>query len=81
MKWRDRSFQKGLGYDLEKMLYPVHRDMMFLIADKYQRQPYLKSLATEMALGLVKYVSDLVCWVDDTYESFLDEGNDREDVW
>ena len=24
-KWRDKSLQTGLGYDLEKMLYPVHR--------------------------------------------------------
>ena len=34
-RWRDKSFQTGLGYGLEKMLDPVHRDIKLIIADQY----------------------------------------------
>ena len=34
-----------------------------------------------MALRLVEFISDLVCWVDDTYESLLAGSNVKEDLW
>ena len=34
-----------------------------------------------MALRSVDFVSALVRWVDDTYESLHDRGNVKEDVW
>ena len=34
-----------------------------------------------MALRSVEFVSDLVRWVDDTYESLLTGGNFKENVW
>ena len=35
-KWRAKSLQTGLGYDLEKMLDTMHRDTKLIIAEKYQ---------------------------------------------
>ena len=74
-KWRYKSLQKGLGYDLEKMLDSMHRGIKLIIAEKYQRHPSLKALATEMDLRLVEFVSALVRWVDYTYESLLTGGS------
>ena len=65
-KWRDKISQTGFGYDLEKLLDPVHQDIKLIIAEKYQRHPSHKSLDTEMDLMLVEFVSALACWVDDT---------------
>ena len=59
-KWRDNIFQTGLVYDLQKMLDPVHRDIKSIIAVQYQRHPYLKGLATDIAIRLVEFVSALV---------------------
>ena len=52
-----------------------------IIAEKHLRCPYLKELATEMALNLVECVSVLVRWVDDTFKSLLSGGNVKEYVW
>ena len=60
---------------------PVHWDIKLIIAEQYQCHPYLKALATEMALRSVEFVSDLVRWVDDTYESLHDGCNVKEYVW
>ena len=35
----------------------------------------------EMALSSVEFFSDLVYWVDDTFESLLDGRTVKEDVW
>ena len=80
-KWRDKILNIGLGYELEKMLYLIHCDIKLIPAEKYQRHPYLKVLATEMSLRQVQFVSALIRWVDGTYESFLAGGNVKEDVW
>ena len=63
----DTILQTVLGYDLEKMLDPVHRDINLIITEQYQRHPFLKVLATEMDHRSVEFISDLVRWVDDTY--------------
>ena len=63
------------------MLDPVHQDIKLIIADQYQRHLSLKALAKYMALRSVEFVSALVCWIDDTYESLLTGGNSKEDVW
>ena len=62
-------------------MYPVHRDIKLIIAEKYNHHPSLTALAIDMALRLVEFVSDLVHWVDDTYESLLAGGNAKEGVW
>ena len=71
----------GLGYELENMLDPVHHEIKLIIAEKYQRHSYLKALATEMDLRLLGFVSVLVRWVDDTYESLISGVNIKEYVW
>ena len=73
--------QKGLGYDLEKILDLVQRDIKLIIAEQYQRHPSLKALATEMDIRSVEFVSALFRWVDYTYESLLAGGNVKEYVW
>ena len=60
---------------------PVHRDIKLIIMEQYQSHMYLKGLVTEMDLRLVEFVSVLVRWVDDIFESLLDEVNGKEDVW
>ena len=60
---------------------PVHRDIKLIIMDQYQSHMSLKGLATEMDLRLVEFVSVLVRWVDDIFESLFDEVNGKEDVW
>ena len=60
---------------------PVHRDIKLIIMDQYQSHMSLKGLATEMDLRLVEFVSVLVRWVDDIFESLIDEGNGKEYVW
>ena len=55
-RWRDKSFQTGLGYGLEKMLDSVHQYIKLITAEHYQRHAYLKALATEMALSSVEFV-------------------------
>ena len=73
VRWREKS--------LQKMLDPVHRDIKLIIAERYQRHPSLKALATEMALRPIEFVSDLLRWVDYTYESLISGGNVKEYVW
>ena len=46
VRWRDKSFQTGLGYGLDKMFNSVHHDIKLIIVEQYQRHPYLKALAT-----------------------------------
>ena len=70
-----------MGYYFEKNFDPVHRDIKLIIVEQYQRPPSLKALDMEMALRSVEFVSDLVRWVDDTYESLLAGGNPKEGVW
>ena len=79
-QWRDKSLQTGLGYELENILDPVHRDIKLITAEQYQRHLSLKALSTEMALRSVEFVSDLVRWFDDTYESLSAVGNAKEYV-
>ena len=74
-KWRKNYLQTGLGYHIEKMLDPVHRDIKIIIIMEYQTYPLLRALATEMALKAVIFISALVIWIDDTYESLLAGGN------
>ena len=62
------------------MLDPVHRYIKIIVADQYQSPPSLKSLTTEMVPSSVEFVSALVLWVDDTYESLLSGGNFKEVV-
>ena len=59
---------------------PVHRDIKLIITDKYQRRLSLKALATDMVIRSVEFVSDLVRWVDDTYESLIYGGTVKEYV-
>ena len=59
VKWRDNSFQTGLGYDLDNMLDLVHCDIKLIIVDKYQRHLSLKALAKKMALSSIEFVSAL----------------------
>ena len=80
-KCRNNSLQTCLGYDLEKILDLVQRDIKLIIAEQYHRHPSLKALATEMALRSVEFVFALVRWVDGTYYSLLAGGNIKEDVW
>ena len=80
-KWRYKSLQTGLFYDLEKMLDPVHHDIKFITAGKYQCHPSLKEMATEMYLRLVEFVSAFVCWVDDRYEPLIAGGNVKGYMW
>ena len=63
------------------MLDPVHQDIKLIIAEQYQRHPSLKSLATEMDIRSVEFVSALVSWVDYIYKSLLAGGNVKEYVW
>ena len=79
-KWRNNYFQTGLGYDIEKILDPIHRDIKIIIAMKYQPSPPLRAMATEMALKTVKFISILVRWIDDTYESLLVGVNMKEGI-
>ena len=80
-KWRYKSFQTGFSYDLDNMLDPLHRDIKLIIAEQYQNHPSLKALDIDIALSLVEFVSDLVRWVDYTYNSLLAVGNVKEYVW
>ena len=47
---------------------------------KYHPYPPLRTLTTEMTLKAVEFISALVTWIDDTYESLLVGGNIKEDV-
>ena len=47
---------------------------------KYHPYPLLRTLTTEMTLKSVEFISALVTWIDDTYESLLVGGNIKEDV-
>ena len=80
-KWRDKSFHIGLGYDLDKMVDPIHGDIKLIISEQCQRHPSLKALSTDMALVYVEFFLPLVHWFDDTYDSLLYGGNINEDVW
>ena len=62
------------------MLDPVHRDINLITEEQYQCHPSLKALATEMDLRPVEFVSALVRWVDDTFESLLSGVNVKEYV-
>ena len=66
-KWRNKYLQTCLGYDIEKFLGPVYRDIRMIIDVQYQPYPPLRALATEMALKAVEFISSLVRWIDDTY--------------
>ena len=57
------------------MVDPVHRDTKMIIAMQYQSYPPVRSLDTEMALKAVEFISALVRWIDDNYESLLAVGN------
>ena len=59
---------------------PVHRDIKMIITMQYHTYPPLRALATEMALKAVKFISAIVGWVDNTYESLFVLGNIKEDV-
>ena len=50
-KWHNKYLQMGLGYDIEKMLEPVHQDINMIIKMKYQSYP---------PLNLTIYMSELV---------------------
>ena len=80
-KWRNKSLQTGIGYNINKSLEPVHQDMKIIIAIQYQPYPPLRDLATEMALKVVKFISALFKWIVDTYKSLLAGGIIKEDVW
>ena len=60
-KWRYNSLQTGSGYELEKMLDPVHQDIKLIITNQYQCHLSLKALDTEMSLRSVHFVSALFC--------------------
>ena len=60
------------------MLYPVHHDIKLIVAEKYQRYPFLRPMATELDLRSVEFFSDLFRWVRDTYESLLWEEMTRK---
>ena len=34
-----------------------------------------------MALKSIKFIYDLFTWIDDTYESLMEERNIKDDVW
>ena len=59
-KWRNKSLQKGLGYDLEKMLDPIHGYIKLIITDQYKSHPNLKEMDTEMSLRSVEFLSSLL---------------------
>ena len=69
--WHHKSLQTGLGYNIEKMLDPVHHEIKIIISMEYQTYPLLRALATEMALEAVEFISSLVRWIDDTYKLLL----------
>ena len=62
------------------MLDPVHWDINMIIAMQCQPHPPLRALTTEVALQAITFISALVMWIDDTYESILEGGNIKEDV-
>ena len=80
-KWRNKSLQTDLGYDIEKILYPVHQDTKMIITVQYNSYPPLRALATEMALKAIEFISALVSWIDDTYGLLLSGGTVKEYVW
>ena len=79
-KWRNKSLQTDLGYDIEKILYPVHQDTKMIITVQYNSYPPLRALATKMTLKAVGFISALVRWIGDTYELLLLGGNVKDDV-
>ena len=80
-KWSNNSLHIGLGYDIEEMLDPVHWYIKMVISVQYQPYPHIRALDTAMALKALEFISALVRWIDDTYESLLVGGNTKEDVW
>ena len=60
---------------------PFYRDTKSITAEQYHRHLSPKALDTGMDLSLVNFVSNLVRWVDDTYEYLLAGGNSKEYVW
>ena len=52
-KLRKKSLQTGLGYDIEKMLDPVHWYIKMIITIQYHSYPPLRAMATEMALKAI----------------------------
>ena len=80
-KWRNKYLQTGLGYEIEEMLDPVHWDIKMIITIKYQSYPHLRALVTEISLKSIEFISTLIGWIGDTYESLLTRGNIKEDFW
>ena len=48
---------------------------------KYQSYLPLRSMATEMTLNVIKLISSIFRWIDDTYESLMAGGYIKEDIW
>ena len=71
----------SLGYYIKKILDPVHQDINIIITMKYQSYPPLRPMTTEMALKNISFISAIVRWIDDNYESLQEGGNTKEDVW
>ena len=65
-KWRNKSFQTGIGYDIEKMLDLFHWGINMIIMMKSQYSLPLRALATAMVLEATEFISALFRWVDDT---------------
>ena len=65
-KWHNKSLQTGLGFDIDKMLDPVHQDINMIIAIQYHTYLPLRALATEMAFKAVEFISSLFMWIYDT---------------
>ena len=53
----------------------MHLDIKMIITMQYHSYPPLRALTTEITLRAIKFISTLVMWIDDTYESLIAGGN------
>ena len=51
-----------------------------IITMQYQYYPPLRALATEMELKVIKFISAIVRWIENTYKLLLAGGNVKGDV-
>mmetsp|Transcript_20683 Transcript_20683/g.30304 ORF Transcript_20683/g.30304 Transcript_20683/m.30304 type:complete len:733 (-) Transcript_20683:5335-7533(-) len=80
-KWRNKTTQTGLAYDIERYLTLVQSDVSAIIREQYLPFAQVSSLADRMLLKAVDFVSQFMRWVDDTYALLVGGGNTAVDCW
>ena len=80
-KWRTKSTQTGVAFDMEKYLSMVQGDVESIIREQYGHLQELSAIANRMLIKSIDFVSQFIRWIDDTYAILLAGGNPSGDCW